>query len=117
MVIPRNAKNKDLSWSFIKAMVSKPSVLSIALNGAGPVRSSTYDDPAFRSKVNYADAERAVLKVGRVPLPAFDEAARAGDIFQEEVEAAVLGRKSVDDALRSVVERVPPLLRSFRNHL
>jgi multiple sugar transport system substrate-binding protein len=112
MAIPKNARRKDLSWSFIKAMMTKEATLAMALNGNGPVRASTYDDPGFRATVPYADAERAVLKVARVPLPAFDEAARAGDIFKEETESAVLGMKTPEAAMASVVQRVKPLLPS-----
>ncbi len=110
MVVPRNARRKDLSWSFIKAMVSKQATLSAALNGNGPVRASTYEDARFRETVPYADEERRVLTVARIPMPAFDEAARAGDIFKEEAEAAVLGMKTPKAAMASVVSRVTPLL-------
>jgi multiple sugar transport system substrate-binding protein len=110
MAIPKNARRKDLSWSFIKAMLAKEATLAMALNGNGPVRASTYDNANFRQTVPYADAERAVLKVARVPLPAFDEAARAGDIFKEETEAAVLGMKTPEAAMAAVVQRVKPLL-------
>ena len=105
MVIPKNAKRKDLSWSFIKAMLTKEATLGAALNGNGPVRDSTYDDAELpRSTVPYADEERRVLKVARVPLPAFDEAARAGDFFKEEAEAAVLGMKTPEAAMASLVQ-------------
>jgi multiple sugar transport system substrate-binding protein len=114
LVIPKRAKRKDFSWSFIKAMVSKDATLGAALNGNGPVRNSTYDDPRLRSQISYADEERRVLKVARVPLPAFDEAARAGDIFKEEVEAAVLGMKTPEAALAAVAQRVKPLLPASR---
>ena len=110
MAIPRNAKRKDLSWSFIKAMVTKKSTIGAALNGNGPVRNSTYDDPNFTASVPYAEQERRVLKVARVPIPAFDNAARAGDVFQEEAEAAVLGMKTPEAAMASLVQRVTPLL-------
>jgi multiple sugar transport system substrate-binding protein len=110
MVIPRNSKHKDLAWRFMKAMLTKDATLKMALNGNGPVRASTYDDAGFRATVPYADDERNVLKVARVPLPAFDEAARAGDIFKEEAESAVLGMKTPEAAMKSVVERVKPLL-------
>jgi multiple sugar transport system substrate-binding protein len=112
MAIPKNAKRKDLSWSFIKAMMTKGATLAMALNGNGPVRISTYDNPDFRATIPYSDAERDVLKVARVPLPAFDEAARAGDIFKEEAEAAVLGMKTPEAAMAAVVQRVKPLLPS-----
>ncbi len=110
MVIPRNARNKELSWSFIRHMVGKPATLAMALNGNGPVRNSTYDDPRIREALPYAEEERRVLRVARVPLPAFDEAPRAGDIFKEEAEAAVLGMKTPEAAMASVVARVTPLL-------
>jgi len=110
MVIPRNARNKEASWSFIRHMVDKPATLTMALNGNGPVRNSTYDDPRIREALPYAEEERRVLRVARVPLPAFDEAPRAGDIFREEAEAAVLGMKTPEAAMASVVARVTPLL-------
>ena len=110
MVIPRNARRKDLAWSFIKAMSAKEATLKAALNGNGPVRASTYADAGFSSSVPYAAEELKVLKVARVPLPAFDEAARAGDLFKEEAEAAVLGMKTPEEAMASLVKRVQPLL-------
>lgn len=110
MVIPKNAKRKDLAWSFIKAMTAKDATLKAALNGNGPVRASTYADAGFANTVPYAAEELKVLKVARVPLPAFDEAARAGDLFKEEAEAAVLGMKTPEEAMSSLVKRVQPLL-------
>ncbi len=110
MAIPRNARRKDLSWAFIKAMVTKQATTAMALNGNGPVRNSTYENEQFRARVPFAEQERRVLRVARVPLPAFDEAPRAGDIFQEEAEAAVLGMKTPEAAMQSVVARVTPLL-------
>ncbi len=110
MGIPKNSKRKDLAWSFIKAMLTPDATLKMALNGNGPVRNSTYDDAGFRRTVEYADAEREVLKAARIPIPAFDEASRAGDIFKEESEAAVLGMKTPEQAMAAVVQRVKPLL-------
>lgn len=112
MVIPKNAKRKDLSWSFIKSMLSKEATLGAALNGNGPVRISTYQDQKLRALVPYAEEEERVLKVARIPLPAFDEAARAGDLFKEEAEAAVLGLKTPEAAMASLAQRLKPLLPS-----
>lgn len=112
MVIPRNAQRKALSWSFIKAMLTKPSTLTAALNGNGPVRNSTYDDPKFQSLVSYAAEERRVLKVARIPLPAFNDAAKAADIFQQQATAAVLGMATPEAAMAEVVRQVKPLLPS-----
>jgi multiple sugar transport system substrate-binding protein len=110
MAIPRNARRKDLSWAFIKNMLSLQATLAMALGGNGPVRNSTYEDAELKQAIPYAEEERRVLRVARVPLPAFDEAARAGDLFKEEAESAVLGMKSPEEAMRSLAERVAPLL-------
>ena len=110
MCIPKSARNKPFAWSLIKEISSKDNTLKAALNGNGPVRASTYADPRFASTVPYAAAEAATLKVARVPIPAFDNAAKAGDIFVEELQAAVLGRKGVALAMDDVARRVKPLL-------
>ena len=110
MVIPKNSKNKEFAWSLVKAMSSKESTLMAALNGNGPVRASTYSEPAFQEKIAYTDAEQAVLSVARLAIPAFDDAARASDILVEMVQAAVLGQMSPEEAMNTVQERVEPLL-------
>lgn len=112
MVIPKNSQRKAEAWSLIQHMLSKDSTVKAALNGNGPVRISTYANADFVAKIPYGDEERRVLEVARVPMPAFDEAARAEEIFKEEAEAAVLGFKPVEEAMGSVVERVTPLLPS-----
>jgi len=50
------------------------------------------------------------LKVARLPLPAFDVAARAADVFKEQAEAAVLGLTTPEAAMTEVVRRVSPML-------
>jgi multiple sugar transport system substrate-binding protein len=108
--MPKNASNKPMTWSLIKHLSSKENTIKAALNGNGPVRASSYKDPRFAANVPYAAAEAATLKVARVPIPAFDNAARAGDVFVEELQAAVLGRKGVAMAMDDVARRVKPLL-------
>ncbi|MDF2810198.1 MAG: extracellular solute-binding protein [Microvirga sp.] len=110
MAIPNNSKNKELAWGFIKAMSSKEAAIAAALNGNGPVRNSTYDDPRIKAALPYAEDERKVLKVSRVPLPAFDNAARAADFFKEEAEAAVLGMKTPQQAMDDLTVRVQKLI-------
>ena len=110
MAIPRNSTNKQYAWSLIQHMLSKDATLNAALNGNGPVRNSTYQVQSFVSKKTYAKAEGDLLKVARVPLPAFNQSAKAADIFKEEAEAAVLGFKTPQEAMDSVCRRVNPLL-------
>jgi multiple sugar transport system substrate-binding protein len=110
MCIPAHASDKELAWSFIQAMSSPVVTLGAARNGNGPVRLSTFADPSFAAAQPMASIEAKALKVARVPLPTFPEAARAQAIFVEEVQLAVLGRKEVKAAIASVMERVKPLL-------
>ena len=110
MVIPSNSKNKELAWDLVKTMLSKESTFMAAMNGNGPVRASTYDRAEIKQQLAYSDEEKAVLLVGRVPLPAFENSSRAADIFVEEMQAAVLGMKPVEEAMKDIQQRVKPLL-------
>ena len=110
LVIPKNAKQKPLAWEMIRALSSKAGTTAMALNGNGPTRISTYVDPKLMAALPYAADEAAALKASRIHLPAFDEQARAHDIFIEETQAAVLGIKPVQTAMDDAVKRVRPLL-------
>lgn len=110
MTIPQNAPDKELAWAFIRQASTPKATVQEAINGNGPVRPSAYDDPRVRELVPYAAAEAAVLEVARPPLPGFENAAKAEDIFVEELELVLLGRKEPQAAMDSVVERTTPLL-------
>jgi multiple sugar transport system substrate-binding protein len=110
MALPRAGQHKDLAWSLIQALSAKDATTLAALNGNGPVRNSTYDDPRIRRSLPYAEAEREVLRVSRVAIPAFENEARAADAFEEEVQAAVLGMKPVQQAMDDLAERTRKLI-------
>jgi multiple sugar transport system substrate-binding protein len=110
MYIPRNARNKALSWSFIKHLSAPESTVLAALNGNGPVRPSAYDDPRVRAALPYAEAERIALSTARLVVPSFENAGRAMDAFMEELGLALLGRKQPQQAMADVKRRVEPML-------
>lgn len=110
MTIPANAVDKDLAWQFIKEVSSKKNTLGMALNGNGPARVSTFLEPELTAKNALAEIESQVLSNARGAFPPFAEAARAQQIFIEEVQLAVLGRKSPQDAVASMQTRIQPLL-------
>lgn len=112
LVIPSSAQHKELSWSFIKYLSSKQSHLAMALNGNGPTRASTYDEPEFNQQLPYAAAEKQVLKVARVPLPAFDKSAEAADAITEHVQAAILGSQQPQKAMDSLARVLEALLKA-----
>lgn len=112
MSIPANARDKDLAWNFIRNMSSKANTIGAARNGNGPVRVSTYTDPAFAKDQPFAAIEAKALAGSRVPLPAFPEAARAQTVFLEEVQLTVIGQKTPKAAVAAIQERVAPLLKA-----
>lgn len=112
MVIPKASRQKDLSWDFIQTLSSKPAHLAMALNGNGPTRASTYDDPTFNSDLPYAEAEKKALALARVPLPAFDRSAEAADVITEHVQAAILGAMTPQRAMDQLAGRLTALLRA-----
>ena len=112
MAIPAKSKDKKLSWSYMRFVSSKAATLGAAINGNGPVRVSTYADPKFADSQPQARFEAAALAKARPAFPAFPQAVRAQSTFLEEVQLAVLGRKSPKDAVTSIIERVKPLLPS-----
>jgi multiple sugar transport system substrate-binding protein len=80
------------------------------LNGNGPVRASAYADERIKSGVPYAELEALALTHARVPMPAFEKAAEAKDIFIEEMQASLLGFKSPEDAGNEMAARIRKLL-------
>lgn len=110
MAIPRNAANKELSWSLIKTLSSKEATIREAMNGNGPVRVSAYSDSRLAEAVPYAAQEAIALKWSRVPLPAFDESAKAKDIAVEELQGAILGFQTPEEAQANLTKRLQPLL-------
>ncbi|MBM3524641.1 MAG: extracellular solute-binding protein, partial [Alphaproteobacteria bacterium] len=110
MAIPKNAKHKALSWSLIKELSSKASTIRAAANGNGPVRPSAYDDPKVRELAPYSEFERAVLPNARLTVPGFEHAAKAMDIYMEEIQKAMLGAIEPLAAMRSAKARIEPLL-------
>jgi len=110
MGIPRNSRDKQLAWSFIREMSSVDNTIKAAVNGNGPVRMSAYDDPRVRELAPYADLERRVLPTAMLTLPGFENAGRAMDIFMEEVQRAMLGQAEPQAAMRNAKQRIEPLL-------
>jgi len=110
MAIPRNARDKQLAWSYIREVSSKRATLGMALNGNGPVRVSTYGEAELSARNPLAAVEAGVLATARGAFPPFPEAARAQATMLEEVQLAVIGRKPVSDAVGAIIDRVGPML-------
>jgi len=110
MAIPRNARNKELSWALIKELSSRESTIRAAVNGNGPVRASAYDNSEVRQLAPWSDFEKEVLPTARLVLPGFENAAKAMDIYMEELQRAMLGQAEPQQAMDAVKARIEPLL-------
>ncbi|MCX7382045.1 MAG: extracellular solute-binding protein [Alphaproteobacteria bacterium] len=110
MAIPRNARRKELSWSLLRHLSLPESTVLEAMNGNGPVRPSAYADPRVMKVVPYAAAEAEALKSARLVVPGFANAAKAMDMFIEEMGAVLLGTKEPQAAMADLAGRVRPLL-------
>ena len=73
-------------------------------------RTSTFSDPSFAAAQPLAAVEAKALAGARVPRPAFPNAARAQAMCLEEMQLAVLGRKTPKEAVAAIVERITPLM-------
>ncbi len=111
LVIPKNAapERKKLAWSFIRELSSREAAIAMALNGNGPARLSAYADPRLAS-VPYMAFQARALQNGHITVPAFQNEAKAIDIFVEACQSVMLGRSSAQQAMDDAVARVRPLL-------
>jgi multiple sugar transport system substrate-binding protein len=114
MAIPKNSANKDLALSLIQELAKPENTVRAALNGNGSVRSTDYADPRVVDYVPYAAAEAAALDSLEVTIPAFDKTAQAATLFIEEMQAAMLGIKSPEQAAEDLQRRAEELVQPDR---
>lgn len=111
MTIPANAANPEAAWEVIRYLSSDAGALAMAVNGNAPTKTAVYDDPAFAEAAGpWLEPARASLAVARPDWPAFDEQARAVDIFEEQVVLAITGQKTAEEAMADAAEQIQPLL-------
>lgn len=108
--IPGNSKQKELAYDLIRELSSKDATVRAALNGNGPVRPAAYEDPRVIQKLPYAAAEAIGLRDASVAVPAFAGAVEATTIFIEEMQAAVLGLKTPEEAAAALQTRAEELV-------
>ncbi len=79
--------------------------------GAGAVNQSM-KAIAKAYNVSYAAEEGKALAVSRPPMPAFDNSARADDMFVEAFQSALLGMQEPQEAMDGLTEEVTQLMPS-----
>ena len=111
MAIPKNSKQKELAWDLIRELSSKENTVRIALNGNGPVRPAAYDDERLKKQLAYTVEESKAIQHALVVPSGFNASLEALTIFKEESQAAVLGRKTAEQAAASMQSRIEPLVK------
>lgn len=110
MAIPKNSTQKELALSLIQELAKPENTVRAALNGNGSVRPADYADPRVVGYVPYAAAEAAALDTLEVTIPAFDKTAQAATLFIEDMQAAMIGIKSPEEAAADLQTRAEELV-------
>jgi multiple sugar transport system substrate-binding protein len=111
MAIPRNSRNKELAWDLARELASKENTVRVALNGNGPVRPASYADERLKKTLPYTQEEAKAIQMALLVPSGFDGSLQAITIFREESQAAVLGRKTAEQAAAAMQSRIEPLLK------
>ena len=82
----------------------------MARNGNGPVRVVDLRRTGIYRSQPLAEVEAAALAKARAGVPGLPGSGAGAAIFLEEVQLAVLGRKTPEEAVAAIVERVKPLM-------
>ena len=110
MAIPKGSQRKEDAWDFIRFMSSKDAVLNMALSGNGPVRASTFENPKYKAMVPTVNGTLTMLKLGYPMFPAFENFTQVNDIIGEQIQQAVLGRKTAEQAMQDAQGAISGLL-------
>lgn len=115
--LPKNGRpdNQEAAKTFIRYLASAPVQLQMALNGNGPVRADTLRNEAFLKGAPYASASTAALDNATQPLPIFEGTNQVRDIFVKEAVAAIIGKKPVDEALKTAETDIKAIVDKRRD--
>lgn len=106
--IPHNTRRKDEAWAYISWITSKAVEKRRVILGGAPVRTGVMQDPEVWEKGYGRDYYETVLKILQNSEP-LARGPRAEEIIQEvgtELNAAVAGEKTPEQALNDAAEKV-----------
>jgi len=104
--ISKFSENKDAAWEFIEFMTSKEKDRERALNiGSLPIWSELYNDAELLEKYPYWEqfGKQIVYAKGHPMITWYDEFSY---ILQVEVQMALNGQKTAEEALNSILEQI-----------
>ena len=110
--IPENSTQKDAAWALISWIASPENDKERVIAGGAPVRESVMNDPEVWEQGFGEDYYKTVLSIleDAEPLADGPNAEEMIQVVGEELNAAVAGQKSVDDAISTAAERAQEAL-------
>lgn len=110
--IPANSQQKEAAWAFISWITSPQHDKERVIAGGAPVRESVMSDPEVWAQgfgEDYYRTVQAILEDAE-PLADGPNAEEAIQVVGEELNAAVAGQKSVDEAIAAAASRMREVL-------
>jgi len=104
--ISKFSENKDAAWEFIEFMTSKEKDKERALSiGSLPLWSELYNDTELLEKYPYWEqfGKQILYAKGHAQITWYDEFSY---ILQVEVQNALIGQKTAEEALNSILEQI-----------
>jgi ABC-type glycerol-3-phosphate transport system substrate-binding protein len=100
--IPANSATSDAAWSFVHWTTSKQHDKERVIAGGAPIRNSVMDDTTVWQKGFGKDYYQTVKKIleDAAPLADGPNAEEMINVVGAELNAAVVGQKSVDEAIK-----------------
>lgn len=110
--VPTNSATKDAAWSFIAWIGDKQREKQRVIQGGAPVRNSTLEDPEVWEQGFGEDYYKVVQSAleDAAPLADGKNAEEMINVVGEELNAAVAGQKSVDEAITAAARRAQETL-------
>lgn len=110
--MPANSEQKDAAWAFISWIASPEYDKERVIAGGAPVRTSVMNDPEVWEMGYGEDYYKAVLAIleDAAPLADGPNAEEMIQVVGEELNAAVAGQKTVDEAITAAAQRAEEVL-------
>ena len=110
--IPSSSTQKDAAWAFISWIASAEHDKERVIAGGAPVRESVMNDPEVWDQGFGEDYYKTVLAILQDAAPLADgpNAEEMIQVIGEELNAAVAGLKSVDEAIAAAAQRAQEVL-------
>ncbi len=110
--LPANSNVKDAAWTFVSWITDKQQATARVIAGGAPVRESVMNDAVVWEQGFGEDYYKTVMGIleDAAPLADGPNAEEMINVVGEELNAAVAGQKSVDDAITDAAVRAQEVL-------